>query len=147
MRRPRIAQVDLAAEAVEGLQPLDRVALHRRPDALANGSEQVDEDAAAQQAIDLLLARRVAAHQPRGRGRLVGGVVVDVEARIAGQAVHDQVDGLLEGPLLGLAGDPTARVAGPDLVVGRGGLVRLAIALVMGSVRSPGGPGSTIPKR
>ena len=39
---------------------------------LADDRVEVDEDLAAQQVVDLLLARAVQAHEPLERGRLVG---------------------------------------------------------------------------
>ena len=61
---------------------------------------QVDEDAAAQQPVDVVLAGRVAAHQALDRGGLVGAVVVDVEAGVLLPARHDGVDEALEHALL-----------------------------------------------
>ena len=94
-------QVDPAHEAVERLQPLDRVPLDRGAQPLPDHPVQVDEDAAAQQPVDLFLAGGVAAHQALDRGRLVGAVVVDVEARILPPARRDAVDETLERTLLG----------------------------------------------
>ena len=47
---------------------------------------EVDEDAAAQQPVDLVLAGRVAAHQALDGSGLVGAVVVDMEASEVGSA-------------------------------------------------------------
>src|SRR5207249_8747166 len=58
--RSGIAKIHLTLEAVERLHLLDRVALNRRAQRLANGPQQVDEDAATEQPIDLVLARPVA---------------------------------------------------------------------------------------
>ena len=55
---------------------------HPGAQALAHDLEQVDEHLAAEELVDLLLARRVRAHQPGERRRLVGGVVVDVHVGI-----------------------------------------------------------------
>ena len=82
MLRPGVAQVDLALEAVERLHLLDRVALDRGPERLADRAQQVDQDALAKQLVDLVLARAVAAHQPLERGRFVRRVVVDVQVRV-----------------------------------------------------------------
>ena len=66
----------------------------------------------------------MAAHQPAGRRRLVGRVVVDVDLRVSREPVHHQIDRLLESPLLGLARDLTQVVDSPEGV--KGGLaVRL----------------------
>ena len=72
MLEPASRSSDVALEAVQRLELLMRVALDRRAEALADDPEQVHEHAAAQQPVDLVLARRVAAHQPLERGRLVG---------------------------------------------------------------------------
>ena len=58
--------------------------------------EQVDEDTAAQQIVDLVLARAEAAHEPFERGDLVGGVVVDVQVGVLAQARMHEVDEPLE---------------------------------------------------
>ena len=94
-------QVDPAHEAVERLQPLDGVPLGRGAQPLPDHPVQVDEDAPAQEPIDLFLAGGVAAHQALDRGRLVGAVVVDVEARILPPARRDAVDETLDRTLLG----------------------------------------------
>ncbi len=90
--RARVAEVDLALEAVERLHLLDRVALDRRAQRLADGPQQVDEDAFAQESIDLGLPRAVAAHEALERRRLVGCVVVDVHGRVRGETSHEEVD-------------------------------------------------------
>ena len=100
-------------EAVELLDVLDRVARDRGAQGLARDAVEVDEHLAAQEVVDLLLARRVLAHEARERGALVGRVVVDVHAREAPAPLDDVVDELLEGALLGLA------VVGPEGVVAR----------------------------
>ncbi len=89
-----------ALEPVERLDRLDRVALDRGPDALADGPEQVDQHPAAQEAVHRVLAGRVAAHQPLQGGRLVGGVVVDVHPGMGLEPGEDEIDQLLECPLL-----------------------------------------------
>ena len=61
---------------------------------------EVDEHAAAQQPVDLVLAGRVAAHQALDGGGLVGTVVVDVEAGMLFPVRHDVVDEALERALL-----------------------------------------------
>src|SRR5262245_41097033 len=53
--RPGAAQLHLALEAVQRLEPLDRVALDAGADALANDPVEVDEDPRPEQAIDLRL--------------------------------------------------------------------------------------------
>src|SRR3970282_1487909 len=51
--RAGVPEVDLAFEPVERLHLLDRVALDRGPQRLADGPQQVDEDAAAEEAVEL----------------------------------------------------------------------------------------------
>ena len=75
---------------------LQRVRLDAGAQPLPHHLQQVDEHLAAEQLVDLLLARRVRAHQPRERRRLVGGVVVDVHVRERAPALGDEVDELLE---------------------------------------------------
>ena len=66
----------------------------------------------AQQIVDLVLARRVAAHQALQRRRLVGREVVDVQVGIGLQALRHEVDEALERrPLLLPIGGPIARVS------------------------------------
>ena len=79
-RPRRRGQVHRASEAVERLQSLDGVALDRGAQPLPDHAVEVDEDAAAQQLVDLVLAGRVAGHHALDGGGLVGAVVVDVEA-------------------------------------------------------------------
>ena len=102
-----------ALEAVQLLHGLDRVARDRGAERLAHDPEEVDEHLAAEEVVDLVLARAVLAHQAAERGALVGGVVVDVHAGEAAAALDDQVDEPLEAGLL------RGAVAGPDAVVAR----------------------------
>ena len=95
-RACRRSQVHRAGEAVERLQLLDRVALDRCTQPLPDHAVEVNEDAAAQQPVDLVLAGRVAAHQALDGGGLVGAVVVDVKAGVLLPARHDNVDEALE---------------------------------------------------
>src|SRR2546425_8700334 len=81
---------------------------------------QVDEDPSTQQLVDLILTRRVAAHQLLERGRLVLSVVIDVQRRIACEARHDEVDEAFEGILLRSA------IVSPECVVSRLALCDLA---------------------
>ena len=110
-RPRRREQVHPAHEAVERLEPLDRVALDRGPHPLSDHAVEVDEDPAAQQPVDLVLAGRVAAHQALGGGGLVGAVVVDVEPGMLLPPRHDAVDEALERRFL------ARRVEGPVGVV------------------------------
>ena len=99
-RPRRRGQVHRASEAVERLQLLDRVALDRGAQPLPGHAVEVDEHAAPQQPVDLVLAGRVAAHQALDGGGLVDAVVVDVEAGMLFPARHDVVDEALERVLL-----------------------------------------------
>ena len=92
------------------LDVLQRVRLDAGAQPLPHDLEQVDEHLAAQELVDLLLARRVRAHQPRQRRRLVGRVVVDVHVRERAPALADEVDELLERAPLPVAVD-TPRTA------------------------------------
>ena len=112
--RARVAEVDLALEAVERLHLLDRVALDRRAQRLPDGPQQVDEDALAQESIDLCLPRAVAAHEALERCRLVGRVVIDVHRRVRGEASHEEVDQLLERASLAVERELPGVVARPD---------------------------------
>ena len=62
----------LALGQVEPLDPLDRVRVDRRAQALPDDLVEVDEDAGPEDPVDLVLARRVAGHQPAQGGLLVG---------------------------------------------------------------------------
>ena len=64
---------------VERLDALDRVVRLPDPQPLTHDRVEIDQDLPAQQPIDLLLTRRVQTHQPLDRGRLIRGVVVDVQ--------------------------------------------------------------------
>src|SRR3990172_9323508 len=96
----RVAQVDLAREAVQRLYALDRVALDAGPPPLPHGAEKINQDTAAQQPVDLVLTRSVATHQALQRGRLVWRVVVDVHGGVAIQPRDDEVHQLFERALL-----------------------------------------------
>ena len=111
---PGILQGDLAGEAVEGLEALDRVALDAGADPLPDDAVEVDEDAAAEQPVDLLLAGRVALGEAREGGLLVRGVVVDVEGGIRVEPGDEEVHQALEGSLLGGEGDEPLGVAAPE---------------------------------
>ena len=100
-RRAAVLHLRPALEVEERLQLLEPVAGTRGADAVADDAEQVDEDLAPQQVVDLVLARAVAAHQPLERGDLVLRVVVDVHVGVLAQARVHEVDELLErGALL-----------------------------------------------
>ena len=92
-----VARADLGlAREEELLDLLQPVRLDPGAQPLAHHLQQVDEHLAAQQLVDLLLARRVRAHQPRQRRRLVGRVVVHVHLRELAPALGDEIDELLE---------------------------------------------------
>ena len=112
--RARVAQVDLPYEAVERLHLLDRIALDRRAQRLADDAQQVDQDPLAQELVDLCLARPVAPHQALQGGRLVRRVVVDVEVRVAFEALHEEVHQALEGAPLAVERELVGLVARPD---------------------------------
>ncbi len=117
--RAAVGQVARPVEPIQRLQLLDRVRLLRDADAVADDAVEVDEHAAAEQSIDLVFPRRVAAHQALHDSRLVRRVVVDVHGRVDRQPVHDQVDDLLERSLLVRWGvRPEGSEAGPAVRVG-----------------------------
>ena len=60
---------------------------------------QVDEYAAAQEAVDLVLTSPLAAHQSLQGFCLIAGVVVDVQVWIALPLIHSEIDESLEGDL------------------------------------------------
>src|SRR5205823_1808862 len=59
-------------------------------------------DAAAQEVVELDLARAVAAHEAAERRDLVRGVVVDVQVRVPREPLVDEVDERLERDALGV---------------------------------------------
>ena len=106
-----LPEVHVAAEAVEGLQGLDGVALDAGPEGVLHDAVEVHEELGPEHPVDLLLARGVALHEPlEGRG-LVRGVVVDVEPRVllpgGEDGVHERLEG---GPLLGVGERPEVPV-------------------------------------
>src|SRR5436190_21276483 len=67
---------------------------------LPDDLEQVNEHAAAQEVVDLVLARTVFAHQALERRGLVTRVVIDVQVRILCAAHTNEVDEVFERLLL-----------------------------------------------
>ena len=109
-----LAQVLLARVAEERLEVLDRIALHAGDQRALDDRVQVDERAAAQQRVELDLARGVAPHQPLERGGLVRCEVVDVGAGVACARLRCEVHEALErGALLGERRGPQRRIDGP----------------------------------
>ena len=74
---------------VERFELLQRVRAAAHAQAAADRRVQVDQDPVAQQLVDGVLADAVAAREPEQRRPLVGGVVVDVHARVRGAALLD----------------------------------------------------------
>ena len=109
-----IAQVDLPLEAVERLHPLDRVALDGRAERLADGAQEVDHHALAQQSVDFGLACPVTTHQALEGGRFVGRVVVDVHLRVGGEPRHQEIDQALEGRAFAVERELVRRIARPE---------------------------------
>ena len=126
--RPRRGrQIDVAREAVEGLQLLDRVALDRRAQPLPDHAVQVHEHPPAQQPVHLVLAGGVAAHQALdGRG-LVRGVVIDVEVRVLRPTRHEPVDEVLERAPLGRRVERPARLVAAVAVHGAEEVLQAAV--------------------
>ena len=67
---------------------------------MAHDLIEIDEQPGAEHPVDLFLARRIAAHQALQGRRLVGRVVVDVQAGKLRPPRHDEIDERLEGALL-----------------------------------------------
>ncbi len=91
-----VVEIGRPLEIVERLELLDRVLLDARAQRLLDDRMEIDEQPGAQHAVDLVLARRVAAHQTLDRRRLVGGEVIDVEIAVPRPALHDEIDERLE---------------------------------------------------
>ena len=115
----RVLEGDLPLQAVERLEALDRVALDAGPDALAHDAIEIDEHAAPQQPVHLLLARGMALRQAPERSLLVRRVVVHVHGRVRVEAADHEVHGLLEGGLLRGEGDEAVGVEAPEGMEGR----------------------------
>ena len=98
--RGRVAEVDVPHEPVERLELLDPVALDRGANAWRDDPVEVDHGPAAEQAVDLVLAGGVTAHQPLQGRRLVRREVVDVRSGYCHEPGHEEVHDLLEGALL-----------------------------------------------
>src|SRR5262249_52100475 len=81
----------------KSLDLLQRVARYTGAQTLPHNAMQVDEDLAAQQFVDGVLARRVDAHELLDCRGLVGAVVVDVHGRMRGQSFVEEADQRLEG--------------------------------------------------
>ena len=89
-----------ANEAVQLLDLLDRVARDAGPQRLLDDAVEVDEHLLPEPVVDLVLARRVLAHEPLERGLLVPRVVVDVQIGVHAAARLAPVDEALERGLL-----------------------------------------------
>ena len=103
-RGAALPDLRLALERQERLQLLQPVARPRDVQAAADDLVEVDEDAAPEQVVELGLARAVLAHQAAQRRDLVGRVVVDVQRRVGGEPLVDEVDEALERVALLVAG-------------------------------------------
>ena len=91
-------------EVEEGLHLLEPVAAARSAEPVAHDLEQVDEDLAAEEVVELGLARAVAPHEPAKRGDLVGRVVVDVQVGVAASRACTRSMNCLERGALGRRG-------------------------------------------
>ncbi len=91
----------LALVHVERLELLDGVRALRDADGGTHHGVEVDEDAVAEQLVDLVLVHPVARREPEQRRRLVRRVVVDVQVGPAAPALGDVVDELDERLTLG----------------------------------------------
>src|SRR5262245_25796032 len=61
---------------------------------------KIDEEPSAQHPVDFFLARRIMAHQPLQRRRLIRCIVIDVQTGELRPACHDEIDESLERALL-----------------------------------------------
>ena len=113
-----VAQVDLAREAIERLHLLDGVALDRCPKTLAHCTQKVHEDALAQHVVDLVLARAISTHQSLEGCRLIRCVVIDVEVRVGGPTLGEEVHQTLERVVFGLERELAPLLARPEGVEG-----------------------------
>ena len=96
----RLAKVDLANESIQRLEPLDGVAVDTGAKSLPDNAVEINKDLSAQHMVELIGSCRILAHKSLHRCRFVGGVVVDVHARIAKTTLDDQIDKLFERRLL-----------------------------------------------
>ena len=105
-------------ERIKRFEFLYRIALDAGTNSVAYDGKEIDEDLRAQQIIDLVLARRIAAHQTLHCRRFVGRKMVDVQIGIDLQALRHEVDEALErGPLLLPVRSPIANIALGTLAV------------------------------
>ena len=81
-RGAAVLDLGRALEVEQVLHLLEPVAGPRDAQAAPDDLEEVDEDLAAEQVVELGLARAVAAHHASQGGDLVLGVVVDVHVRV-----------------------------------------------------------------
>ena len=96
----RIGQRHFAFEAIERLQPFDRITLDARPQTVTHDLIEIDEQAGAEHPVDLFLARSIAAHKTlHGRG-FVWSVMIDMQVGKLHPACHDEIDEGLKGTLL-----------------------------------------------
>ena len=100
-RKGCVAQVELADEAVQGLELFQAVALDAYAKGLAHDGMEVDEAAAAQQPVERLAARDIARAQTLQGGGLVGAEMVDVKRGIRLQPRHHEIDEALARGFLG----------------------------------------------
>ena len=107
-----VVELDLAGEAVERLETLDRVSLDTSPDRVAHNRVQVDKPAPSQQTVHVLLAGCVPAHEPFEGGWLVRRIVIHVNGRISVERAHDVGHDFVEcGVLVSVSERPARGVA------------------------------------
>ncbi|MGY3465421.1 hypothetical protein ACVW0I_002292 [Bradyrhizobium sp. LM6.11] len=88
---------------------------------MADDGIEVDEGFGAQEAVDLVLARCISAHEPFHRSRFVGREMVDMQVRIGLEAIGHEIDETLEGdPFFLTVGSPIADVSRLAAFVGVG---------------------------
>src|SRR4029079_13009009 len=109
-RESCLGQGPRSSRQVELLDPLDRVRLDGRANALMDDVVEVDQDAATEQSVYLVDPGAMTLYQAFDRSGLVPRVVVDVHPRVSVQTMHDEVDEPLKRGLLAVAVHDLERV-------------------------------------
>ena len=110
--RTDILQRHGSDERIKRLELLYRIALNARSNTMAHDGKEVDENLRAQQTVDLVLVRRIAAHQALHCRRFVWRKMVDVQIGIDLEALgHEIYEALERTPLLLPVRSPIAHIA------------------------------------
>src|SRR3546814_7192417 len=76
--------------------PIYRIAFDASANCMSHDAEKIDENLAAQQAVEFGFAGGIAAHEPLERSGLVSAVMVDMEIGISFKARDNEIDECLE---------------------------------------------------